>query len=75
MPDLEADRLTEVEVTFVAFHLINSSAVKELKAVKGEVLQLAQSHSSLLPAGPRYACGATGRQSGRLGSFLKSSHG
>ena len=44
------DRLTEVEVTFVAFDLINSSIVKQLKAVKAEVLHLAHTHPSLQSA-------------------------
>lgn len=74
-PDFEADKLTEVEVTFVAFDLIDSSIVKQLKAVKGAVLKFAKTHPSLQSATSRDARAGTGRQSCRLGSFLKSSHG
>lgn len=65
--------LTEVEVTFMASDLINSSIVKQLKAVKGAVLHLAQTHPSLQLPRPWDACTGAGRQSG-LGSFLRSSH-
>ena len=71
----EADKLTQVEVTFVSFDLINSSIVKQLKAIKGAVLQLAETHPPLQSASPWETRAGTGRQSGRLGSFLKSSHG
>lgn len=75
IPDFEIDKLTEVEIAFVAFDLINSSTVKQLKAIKGEVLHLAQTHPSLQLPSPWDTCAGTGRQSGRLGSFLKLSHG
>lgn len=75
IPGFEADELTEVEVTLVAFDLINSSTVKQLKAVKGVVLHLAQTHPSLQSARPWDTCAGSGRQGGRLVSSLKSSHG
>lgn len=75
IPDRKVDKLTEVEVTFVAFDLIDSSTIKQLKAVTSEVLHPAQTHPSLQPASPWDARAGTGRQSGRLGSFLKLSHG
>lgn len=34
-------KLTEVEVNFMAFNLIDCSTVKQLKAVEGAVLHLA----------------------------------
>ena len=72
---MNSDKLTEVQVTFVAFDLIHGSTVQELKAVKGEVVHLAQSHPSLQAARPWDARAGTGRQSGRFASFLKLSHG
>lgn len=68
-------KLTEVEVTFMAFEIIDSSTVKQLKAVKGAVLHPAQGHAPLQSTGPWDAAAETGRQSGRFGSVLKSSHG
>lgn len=41
------DKLTEVEVTLVALDLIDSSTVKQPKAVEAELLGLAHSHPSL----------------------------
>lgn len=75
IPEFEAGKLTEVQVTFVAFDLIHSSTVQQLKAVKGEVVHLAQSHPPLQAARPWDARTGTGWQSGRLGSFLELSHG
>lgn len=59
----------------MAFDLINSSIVKQLKAVKGAVLHLAHPRPSLQSTGSWDARAGAGRQSGRLGSFLKPSHG
>lgn len=59
----------------MAFDLIDSSIVELLKAVKGVVLHLAQTHPSLQSASSGDAHAGTGRQSGRLDSFLKLSHG
>lgn len=59
----------------MAFDLINSSTVKQLKAVKGAVLHLAKTHPSLQLVSPWDTRAGAGRQSGRLGSFLNSSHG
>lgn len=65
-------KLTEVEVTLVAFDLVNSPTVKQLKAVNGVFLHLAKSHPSPQPLRPW--CKGVGRQSGCLGSFLTPSH-
>lgn len=54
----------------MAFDLFDSSTVKQLKAVKGEVIQ---THASLQSASPGDTRAGTGRQSGHL-SFLKLSH-
>lgn len=59
-------QLTEVEVALVAFDLINSSTVKQLEAVNGVFLHLAQTHPPPQPFRPR--CG-------RLASSLVLSHG
>lgn len=66
-------KLTEVEVTLVAFDLINGSTVKQIKAVNGEFLHLAKTHPPPQPLRPR--CKGAGRQSGRLGPLLNLSHG
>lgn len=73
MPHFKTVTLTEVEVTFVAFDLVHSSTVQQLKAVKGVVLQPARTDPSLQQVGPTRA--GAGRQSSRLSSFLKPSHG
>lgn len=75
MPHLKIATLTEVEVTFVAFDLVHSSAVKQLKAVKGVVLQPARTDPSLQQVSPWDTHAGAGRQSSRLSSFLKPSHG
>lgn len=75
MPHLKTVTLTEVEVTFVAFDLVHSSTVKQLKAVKGVALQPARADPSLQQVGPWDTHAGAGRQSSRLSSFLKPSHG
>jgi len=75
MSTFEADKLTEAEVTFMASEPIDSSAVEQLEAVERTVLHLAHAHSSLQSTGSWEAHAGTGRQRGRLGFFLKSSHG
>lgn len=59
----------------MAFDLIDSSIVEQLKAVKGAILHLAQTHPSLQSASSRETHAGTGRQSGGLGSLLKLGHG
>lgn len=66
--------LTEVEVTFMAFEMIDRSIVKQLKAVEGAVFHLAQTHAPLQSARSWDARAGTGRQSGCLGSVLRLSH-
>lgn len=58
----------------MARDLVNCSSVKHLKAVKGEVLHLGQTHSSLESAGAWDARTGARRQSGRFGSIFKLGH-
>lgn len=57
----------------MAFDLINSSTVKQIKAVNGVFLHLAKTHPPPQPLRP--GCKGAGRQSGHLGSLLNLSHG
>lgn len=67
-------QLTQVEVTFVALELIHSATVQQLEAVEGAILQSARANPPLQQLRAGDAGAGAGRQGGRLGSFMKTSH-
>lgn len=58
----------------MAFDLIHGTAVEQLEAVEGAVLQPARANPPLKQLRARDAGARAGRQGGRLGSLLEASH-
>lgn len=58
----------------MAFDLIHGAAVEQLKAIKGAVLQPARADPPLQQLRARDTGAGAGRECGRLGSLLETSH-